>query len=162
MRLTLIAACDRNGTIGRSRGVPWHIPSDLKYFRERTMGHPLLVGRVTWEGIGRPLPGRTIIVVTKSPLLFPPPGVVVVDSLERGIDHASSLGTGELFIGGGESVYRQTIGRADRLLLTLIDASFDGDRFFPPIDPTIFEQISSLDAFDRYPLRFVEYRRRRS
>lgn len=161
MILTLIAACDRNGVIGRSGGIPWEIPSDLEHFRERTMGHPLLVGRVTWQEIGRPLPGRTIIVVTRGALL-PPPGVVVVDSLEKGIGFASSLGSGELFIAGGESIYRQTIDRADRLLITEIDASFDGDRFFPPIDPAIFEPVSCRESFDGYPLRFVEYRRRTS
>lgn len=157
MILTLIAAYDRNRTIGLNGELPWHLPEDLKRFRRITMGHPVIVGRITWESIKVPLEGRTLIVLTRDHPLSPPPGVIVAHSIDEAIRRGRETGTDELFVAGGESVYRQTIDRADRILVTEIDACFDGDRFFPPIDPRRFRLVSRKE---NHPLRFLEFRRR--
>lgn len=158
MIVTLIAAVDRNGVIGKGGRLPWHLPLDMQRFRQTTMGHPVVMGRTTWESIGHPLDGRHLIVVSTT--LTPPglDGVTVARSLDEAFRIARERDD-ELFVAGGESIYRQTIDRADRILLTLIDASFDGDRHFPPIPPDRFRQVGSEPAADILPLCFVEYRR---
>lgn len=158
MIITLIAAYDRRGAIGREGRLPWNIPEDMRRFRQLTDGHPVVVGRATWESIGRPLSGRTLIVVTSRPL-SPPAGVTVAHSIDDAIIRGEESGTDELFIAGGESIYRQTMDRADRLLLTEIDADFGGDRYFPPIDEGRFRLVSREEFPNTPPLRFLDYRR---
>lgn len=131
-RLTLIVARARNGVIGKDNAMPWKIPGEQAYFKRVTMGHPIIMGRKTWESIGRPLPGRRSIVVTRNPG-FDAPGAVVVSSLDAAL--AACAGATEAFVIGGAELYRLALPRADRLLITEIDFDFDGDTTFPAPDP---------------------------
>jgi dihydrofolate reductase len=161
--ITLIAAVARNGTIGAGGGLPWHLPADLKRFKALTMGHPMIMGRRTYDSIGRALPGRRTIVVTRDPG-WSAPGVTVAHSVDEAIDLAlgsddaapGSSGRPVLVVGGGD-IYRQTIGRADRLELTHVDADVAGDTRFPDIDAALWQVTDREDA-DGYA--FVSYRRR--
>lgn len=129
-KLSIIAAIGKNRELGKNNQLLWNIPSDMKRFRELTMGHPVIMGRKTFESIGRPLPNRTNIVVTKQQD-FHPEGVRVCESLERAVEVANSIDSTEIFIIGGAQIYGQAIDIADRLYLTIIDQSFDADAFFP-------------------------------
>lgn len=130
MRVTLIAALASNRVIGRGNQLPWRIPGDLPRFKQLTTGQTLVMGRKTFESIGRPLPGRATVVVTRN-RDFAVPGVEVAHSLE---DALARVKTEEAFIAGGGEIYAQALPRADRLLLTEIDAPFEGDAFFPAFD----------------------------
>ncbi len=132
-KLSLIAVIGKNREIGKDNHLLWNIPGDLARFRKITQGHPVIMGRKTFESIGHPLPGRTNIVVSHS---LKTPGVVVVSSLEEAIEKAREApGSGEIFVIGGGSLYGQAIARADRLYLTVVDRMAPGaDTFFPPYD----------------------------
>ena len=121
-RLTLVAARGSNGAIGVHGGMPWHLPEDLAHFKAVTMGGVMIMGRRTWDSIGRALPGRTTIVVT-SDREWSAPGALVVHDLHEAI---SVAGPGEVFVAGGGEIYRQTIALASRLELTEVDAAVDG------------------------------------
>ncbi len=166
--ITLIAAVARNGTIGADGGLPWHLPADLKRFKALTMGHPMIMGRRTYDSIGRALPGRRTIVVTRDPD-WAAPGVTVAHSVDEAIDLALDRGNGVgngqppdgggrpvLVVGGGD-IYRQTIARADRLELTHVDADVVGDTRFPDIDPARWQIADRADAVG---YSFVSYVRR--
>ena len=127
-RVTLILARARNGVIGASGGLPWRLPEDLAFFKRTTMGHPIVMGRKTWQSIGRPLPGRRSIVVTRD-RQFAAAGAEVVHSLEEAIERCAD--TEEIFVIGGAQLYADALKHADRLLLTEIHADFDGDTFLP-------------------------------
>ncbi len=129
----------RNGVIGREGGLPWHLPEDLRRFREITTGHTLVMGRKTWEGIGRPLPDRRTIVVTRQ-AGFAPCGAEVAPSLEEAF--AMARGESELFICGGGEIYRQAIHLAGRIYLTVIDLDAEGEVFFPRIPDGLFVESS--------------------
>lgn len=142
MKLSLIAAVAENRVIGRANDIPWHLPEDWKRFKAITMGHHLLMGRRTWESIGRPLPGRTTIVVTRSsPEL--PAGVLTATSLDEAIALAVSAGDDEAFVAGGAEIYRQSLGRVDRLYLTHVHATPEGDTLFPEWEPNDWTVVSS-------------------
>jgi dihydrofolate reductase len=131
MTAALIAALAANGTIGRDGRLPWHLSPDLARFKRLTLGHTLLMGRKTFESIGRPLPGRTTVVVTRNPAWPAPPGVLVAPSVEEGLAMAPGP---EVFVAGGAEVYRATLPLADRLHLTWIEQDFPGDTCFPEVD----------------------------
>lgn len=131
-RISLIVAMAANRVIGRDNALPWRLSEDLRRFKRLTLGHALVMGRKTWESIGRPLPGREIVVVTRQEGYGVPPGVSVARSVEEALETARG---DEVFIAGGEEIFRQTIDRADRLYLTRIDKDFPGDTFFPEVDP---------------------------
>jgi dihydrofolate reductase len=132
MKISLIAAMAANRVIGRDGGLPWHLPPDLRRFKRLTMGHVMILGRKTWESIGRALPGRTLVVVTRQEDLAVPEGVAVVPSVEEALRLARERETdGVVFVAGGAEVYRQTLPLADRLELTRIEQDFAGDTFFP-------------------------------
>ncbi|OBZ93998.1 diacylglycerol kinase [Pararhizobium polonicum] len=141
--VTLVVAVSSNGIIGRDGGLPWHLPSDLKRFKALTLGKPVIMGRKTWASIGRPLPGRPNIVISRD-ANFTAEGAVVVASLEAALAEgrrlAVELGTGEVCVIGGGEIYRQAIGLADILHVTTVAAEVDGDTRFPTIDPAIFEK----------------------
>lgn len=138
MRVTLIAALARDGVIGRDGGLPWRLPADLRRFKERTLGHAVVMGRRTYESIGRPLPGRRNLVLSRRGS-FTPPGVEVFPSLS---DALSAAGDAErVFVIGGAAVYAAALPLADRLELTLVDGSFDGDVRFPPFDEDAWVEI---------------------
>lgn len=134
MRLSMIAAMGRNRVIGIDNAMPWHIPADLQHFRAKTMGKPVLMGRRTLEAIGKPLPGRYTIVLTRDPA-WRHDGVTVTTDVEEALAaaraEAERRGTGEAMVGGGAQIYRQLIERTDRLYLTEVDLAPDGDAFFP-------------------------------
>ena len=130
MKLSAIVAMAANRCIGKDNTLPWRLPADLKRFKQLTLGHTLVMGRRTYESIGRPLPGRTTVVVTRQ-AGYAPEGVRVAHSVEQ----ALALAEGdEVFIAGGADLYQQTLGRVDRLYLTRIEREYAGDTFFPEVD----------------------------
>ena len=138
-RITLIVARARNGVIGRANGMPWKIPGEQAFFKRTTMGHPIVMGRKTWESIGRPLPDRRSIVVTRDPH-YRADGAEVVGSLEQAL--ALCAGLPELFVIGGAELYRAALPRADRLIITEIDADFDGDTYLDAPDPRLWHEVA--------------------
>ena len=132
MRISLIVAASTNDVIGVRGQLPWHLPNDFKYFKEITMGKPVLMGRLTWDSIGKPLPGRTNIVMTRQPG-FAAQGASVVGSTAAAIDAAGEAN--ELMVIGGGQVYQQFIDSADRIYMTRVNAHIEGDALFPALDP---------------------------
>ncbi len=132
-RVSAIAAIGRNRELGRGNDLIWRIPADLKYVKNLTMGHPLIMGRKTYESIGRPLPGRTMIVVSRTALDIP--GCTVTPSVEAALEYARSIETEEIFIFGGAQIYEAALPFTDRLCLTQIDAEDIGaETYFPPYE----------------------------
>ena len=129
-RISIIVAVAENLAIGRNNALLWHIPEDMKHFRELTTGHVVVMGQRTYESIGRPLPNRTNIVVTDDPN-FQAPGCEVLSSLEEALAFAREHESEEVFIIGGGMVYRQTLPLVDRLYLTVVKVSPEADTFFP-------------------------------
>ncbi len=158
MIISLIAAMARNRVIGKQNRIPWRIPSDQKLFRDITMGHWVLFGRVTYESIGRPLPGRKTMVLTTRPR-YEAAGTCVVHSLEEAI--AEAVGEEELFIGGGGTVFRETVHLADRIYLSILERDYEGDTWFPEI-PSGFREVDRREISDVIPYAFVRYERRAS
>lgn len=159
--ITLVAAVAANGTIGADGGLPWYLPADLKRFRAVTMGHSMIMGRRTFESIGRVLPGRRTIVVTGDREYVVPGALVahsVDEALAMAVDDPAAAGPpiSVMVVGGGD-IYRQTISRADRLEITHVDRDVDGDTVFPEIDPGHWRE-SYSEQGDGY--RFVTYERR--
>lgn len=141
--IALVAAVARNGVIGADNGLIWKLSSDQKRFRALTWGKPLLMGRKTFESIGRPLPGRATIVVTRS-ADFAPPGARVAHDVDAALSLADEIGrqmsADEIMVAGGGEIYRQTIDRADRLYLTEVDLAPEGDSHFPAIDAGLWRE----------------------
>lgn len=160
-RVTLIAAVARNGVIGADGDMPWRIPEDFAFFKRTTMGHPLVMGRATFDSIGRPLPGRRSIVITRS-REWSHEGVEVVHSLDDALSLAAAgAGGDEVFVAGGGQVYRQAMPRADRLLITEVDLAPEGQVTFPDIDLDSWTEVSRAPGNGgETPFAFVEYARR--
>jgi dihydrofolate reductase len=137
--ITLIAARARNGVIGRNNQMPWKIPGEQAYFKRMTMGSPIVMGRKTWESLGRALPGRHNIVVTRNPA-FTATGADVVSSLDDALKIAGDVE--QIFVIGGAQLYAAAMPRANRILLTEIDADFDGDTFMPALDRNKWRETS--------------------
>jgi len=133
MIVSLIVAMDERGGIGLKDQVPWRLPADLKRFKALTMGHHLIVGRKTYESIGRPLPGRTMIIVTRRKD-YSAEGCLVVSSVPQALHLAKERGETEAFIGGGGMIYAQALPHADRIYLTRVHTQVEADVFFPPWD----------------------------
>lgn len=167
VEIVLIVAVAANGVIGDGHEIPWRLPSDLARFRALTMGRPLLMGRRTHEAIGRPLPGRRTIVVSRTRDLSGT-GVETAATpeaaLARGREIAGETGVGEVFVAGGAALYRALLPSVDRIEWTAVEAEPRGDVLFPPIDWTHFALVSeSVPApvpRDEVPFRFLTYRRR--
>lgn len=164
--VSLVAAAAANGVIGRDNRMPWHLPEDLAHFKRLTLGHPVVMGRKTYESIlaalGKPLPGRTNIVVTRQ-AGFAAPGCIVAASLDAAL--AAAREAAEIFVIGGAEIYRLALARADRVHLTLIDAAFEGDATFPALDTALWheaEREHHPPAGDRaFGFAFLRYDRRR-
>lgn len=156
-RVTVIAAVARNGVIGRDGGLPWHIPDDLKRFKALTMGHAIVMGRRTHESIGRLLPGRRTIIVSRR-AGYDVPGATVVDSLEAAL---AAAGGGELFIVGGGEIYAAALPLADRMQLTEVDLAPDGDAHFPAIERAAWRETARTGhtTADGVRFAFVDYER---
>jgi dihydrofolate reductase len=148
-RVSAIASLGKNRELGRAGDLLWRIPEDLTRVRELTMGHPLIMGRATYESIGRPLPGRTTIIVTRQNH-YNAPGCVVVSSLPDALAHARTIDNEEVFIFGGAQLYAEALPETERLYLTLIDAEdSSADAFFPPYEaefPTILSEEAHSQA----------------
>jgi dihydrofolate reductase len=168
MHIALFAAVAENGVIGRDNGLPWRLSTDQRRFKALTMGKPLVMGRKTWESFPRqPLPGRPNIVITRDQD-FRAEGADVAHSLDEALRLARERagGADEICVIGGGEIYAQAIGIADRLYITHVRASPEGDTRFPPIDPAVWEAVSTEDhpdgEKDSHPTRFAIYRRRRA
>jgi dihydrofolate reductase len=148
MKLTMIWAMSRNRTIGRNNALPWHLPEDMKYFKRVTMGKPIIMGRKTWESIGRPLPGRSNIVITRDSS-YTAEGVKIVRTLEEAISLAQSIalidGAEEAVVIGGAQIYALALPLADRLYMTQVHAEVEGDAFFPQFDLTQWNELGRED-----------------
>ena len=164
--LTIVAAVARNGVIGGGNALLWRLSSDLQRFKALTMGKPLIMGRKTFESIGRPLPGRETIVVTRN-RDFSVPGVHVAASIDEAIDiardRAIAMGAPEVIIAGGGEIYALTMDRAQRLVITHVAAELEGDAHFPAIDPKVWKQVEfatgEQTAKDEVPFAFAVYER---
>lgn len=142
MKISLIVAIDSNGVIGSDNGLPWHLPADLQHFKRTTMGKPILMGRKTWESLGRPLPGRTNIVITRDSG-YQAAGCVVVNSIDAALQAAGEQD--EVMVIGGAEFYRQVLPRADTLYLTRIHETFSGDTFFPELNEADWREVERSD-----------------
>lgn len=153
MLLSAIVAMSRDGLIGKGGALPWRLPRDLKRFREITWGKPILMGRKTWASLGRPLPGRCNIVLTRDPA-FAAAGAEVVHSPEEALERAGSTGTGEAVVIGGADIYAAFLDRCERIYLTVVEGEFGGETFFPggiPGPPTwraVHEESHPADEMD--------------
>ena len=160
--IVLIAALARNGVIGRENTLPWRLRADLAHFKRHTLGHPIVMGRKTWESLGRPLPGRRNLVVTRN-AGYVAERAEIFGSPQEAIA-AAGRDADTVFVIGGAELYRQLLDQADRLLLTEVAAEIEGDAHFPAIDPAIFEECSRekhpADADNEHDFAFVELRRR--
>ena len=145
-RISLIAALSDNRVIGNAGKIPWRLSDDLRRFKERTLGHAIIMGRKTYESIGRPLPGRTNIVITRD-ATRDIPGCVVVGSLESALAKAQEIETEEVFICGGGQIYAEALSLADRLYLTIVHANVEGDAFFPEHANT-FGNVLESEAYE--------------
>ena len=161
MIISLIAAMDKNRLIGRENGLPWHLPADFKHFKEVTMAKPVIMGRKTFESIGKPLPGRTNIVISRSG--FNAEGIIVVDAIENALKAADDAE--EVMVIGGASFYEQMIDKADRLYLTHVDAECEGDAWFPAFDLSDWEIVSEeehdADEKNNYSFTIKSYQRKK-
>ncbi len=164
--LVAIVAVAANGVIGRDGEMPWHLPEDLKHFKQVTTGHPVIVGRVTYEsileGLGEPLPGRTTVVLTSRDLETPE-NVVTASDLEEALEAADRAaekrhdGADRIFVAGGATVYEQFLPAVDRLIVTEVHDSPEGDAYFPTWDREAWREVTR-DEHDGFA--FVEYVRR--
>ena len=159
---SLVVARARNGVIGRDNHLPWRLPADLAYFKRVTMGHPIIMGRRTWESIGKPLPGRQNIVVTRNPD-YRAAGTTVVGSLDQAWRAAGDAE--EVCVIGGTSLFAEALPLADRIHLTEVDADVEGDTWFPPFDRSqwIEHEVArqARDERHEYPFRILVLERRR-
>ena len=164
--LVIVAAVGRNGAIGRNGALPWTMPTDLARFKDLTMGCPMIMGRRTWESIGRNLPGRESVVVSRGTLDLPPGAHAAADpeaALTTAAKRADAMRAPAIALIGGAALFAAMMPRADRLAMTFVDSAPDADTFFPPIDPYAWREVRR----DRPPRHedddagcvFVEYRR---
>ena len=163
MIVSIIAAVADNGVIGLGGGLPWHLPADLKRFKQLTTGHHMVMGRRTWDSIGRrPLPGRPTIVVSRDPA-FVAEGARVARSVEEALELAA--GADEVFIAGGHAIYREALPVADRVYLTRVHARFEGDTCFPAFDASgwrvVAEERHEADEKNPHAHTFMVYERER-
>lgn len=161
MTLSIIVAMAKNRVIGNKGKIPWHLSEDLKRFKQITMGHPVLMGRKTFESIGKPLPGRTNIVISRNEK-FRSPGITVARSLQEAVKRS---GEGEAFVIGGAKIYTLALPIAGKIYLTLIEKDFEGDTFFPEVNlkndfRIVEEGPIVVSARGQIPYRFIIYRRR--
>lgn len=158
--LTLIAAVARNGVIGLDNTLPWRLPEDLKRFKALTLGHPVIMGRKTWESLARPLPGRHNIVISRDPR-YVARGATTTTTLEQAIAIAAHEEGQEIFVIGGSAIYRLALPLAQRLQLTEIDQDYAGDAHFPGFDRSVWQETSREQhrAEAGFDYAFVTYER---
>lgn len=158
--ISLLVAHDINRVIGKDNELPWHIPEDLRYFKQKTVGKGIIMGRKTYESIGRPLPKRKNIIVTRQPD-FEAPGATVTHSLDEAIRLAEAVDEEVMIIGGAE-IFKETLAKADRLYVTRIDQAFDGDTIFPVYNDSEWQLVSDSgkhESEEGIPYAFLVYER---
>jgi dihydrofolate reductase len=159
--VSIIVAMTRDLVIGRDNAMPWHLPADLKRFKSLTMGKPIIMGRKTFESLGRILPGRRHIVISRNQD-YEAAGAEVVTSLHAAL--AAAAGADEAFVIGGAEIYREALAHADRIYITMIDAEVGGDVHFPPFDENGWSEVQRIertpDTENHYPLTFLVLERR--
>ncbi|WP_132053846.1 dihydrofolate reductase [Pseudocnuella soli] len=160
--ISFVVAADEGGVIGKANQLPWHLPNDLKYFKNLTWAMPILMGRKTFESIGKPLPGRQSIVITRNGD-WQYPGVLVVHSVAEALEAAKTAGVKEIFVIGGAEIFASAMPQAQRLYLTRVHHRFDGDVFLPSIDDSewnlVREQHCSADEKNAYAHTFQVWER---
>ncbi|HEY0828118.1 MAG TPA: dihydrofolate reductase [Bacilli bacterium] len=158
--ISIIVAMDRNNVLGKDNKLPWRLPADLAYFRKLTMGHPILMGRKTYESIGKALPGRENVILTRD-RQYDAEGCTIIHSLEEAL---LKYKEDELFVIGGADIIVQSLSIADKLYITYIDHEFEGDVFFPDIDTSLWVETSReqgiQDEKNPYVYYFLVYERR--
>lgn len=161
MTLSIIVAASRNNVIGKDNQLIWRLSADLKRFKALTTGHTIIMGRKTFDSIGKPLPNRTSVIITRQ-VDYKQEGCIVVHSLEEALDVVKNQE--KAFIIGGGTIYEQAIEKADELYLTLVHKDFDGDAFFPEIDIDQWESTEREDCFaddkNEYAYSFINYKRK--
>lgn len=164
--ISIIVAVDENNVIGKDNALIWHLPADMKYFKEKTTGHCIITGRKNYESIPekfRPLPNRTNIIITRQKD-YNAPGAVVVGSIDEAIEKAKQTGDDEIFIIGGAEIFKQSMHLTDRLYITKIYHSFAGDVYFPEINLNEWKETScikgNMDDKNSYPHDFIIYERK--
>ena len=161
--ITIIAAIGKNYELGKNNDLIWHLPADLKRFKKVTSGHHILMGRNTFESIGKPLPNRTTVIITRNNTYFKD-GCLIASSIEEAIELAKN--DDEIFIIGGAQIYKQAIENnlVQRLDITIVHENFDADVFFPVIDKTIWKEVAredfKADEKNKYDFSFVTYERK--
>lgn len=160
MIVSILVAKSKNDVIGKNNQLPWHLPADLKHFKDLTMGHHMIMGRKTFESIGKPLPGRTSVIITRQKD-YKAPGCIVVSSIEDALK--ACVNDDEVFIIGGGEIFKETMNTADKIYLTEIGEEFEGDVFLPKIDllkwKLIQKQTFKPDEKNKYGYCFCEYER---
>ena len=155
---SIMVARSDNHVIGKNNQLPWRMPADLRYFKQTTMGHYCIMGRKTFESVDNPLPGRTNVIITRQPE-YHAEGCLVVHNLEEAFRQGEEQAQEEIFVLGGAEIYKQALDVVDRIYLTEIKTTVDGDTFFPPIDPTRWKEIKreehSADEKNPYDYAFV-------
>ncbi len=161
MKITLIAAKAKNKVIGKDNQLIWRLSADLKRFKNLTSGHCILMGRKTYESLGKPLPNRTHLIVTRNPDFPVPEGHYAFPSVEDAFIFGNKAGVEKLFVIGGGQIYRETINLCDKLEITEVDAEPEGDTHFPEIDPGIWKETGRedhpADEKNEHPFSFVTY-----
>lgn len=163
MSISIIVAVAENNVIGKDNSLIWHLPADMKFFKEKTLGHCVITGRKNYESIPekfRPLPGRTNIIITRQKN-YNAPGAIVVGSIEEAIKRAKETNDKEIFIIGGAEIFKQTLDLTDKIYYTKIHHSFEGDTFFPEIDLKTWKEAArtdhNADEKNKYKYSFIEF-----
>ncbi|WP_209330277.1 dihydrofolate reductase [Lunatimonas salinarum] len=165
MKVSIIVAKAENNAIGKANGLPWHLPSDLKHFKETTRGHHVIMGRKTFESLDKPLPGRTHYVVTRNQHFNVPEGHAVFHSLESALEAARAKELRTVFILGGAEIYRQALPYTDELIITEVHANPDADTFFPEFNLNDWEEterkkVDHRLTSDEYSMDFIVLKRK--
>ncbi|MFT5915848.1 MAG: dihydrofolate reductase [Bacteroidia bacterium] len=159
MKVSLIVAVAENGVIGKNNELPWRLSADLKHFKRITTGHHIIMGRKTFASIGKPLPNRTSVIITRQ-LDYEQEGCLVANSIEQAIELAKQNGDTEAFIIGGGQIYESSLELGDKIYLTRVHAEIEGDAFFPKLDSEKWEEISrekhEADEKNQFDYSFVE------
>ena len=161
--ISLIVAASENNAIGKGNAMLWHLPEDLKFFKNTTWGMPVIMGRKTFEAVGKPLPGRTNIIVTSNPN-WQAENTITTTSIENAIKVANETNAKEIFITGGGEIYKQTLPIADKVYLTRVHTTIDGDAFFPEMDINTwevdFEKHVKADEKNKLDMTFQTWKRK--
>lgn len=161
--IAIVVAIAENNVIGKDNQLIWHLPADLRHFKQKTIGHPMIMGRKTFESIGKPLPGRTTIIVTRQED-YQVEGCIVVNSVEEALGKGKALDSEQVSIVGGAEIYKQALPHVDMIYLTEVHHTFDGDTFFPELKKEEWQEVSSEshqpDEKNKYAYTFKELLRK--